>query len=325
MAIISRRQSLKCMAASAVTVAAQSSLFNLWPAAGPQLRFPTQPRDRIAIASWPFRKLIVAPENAWARDSKLPGMDLTDFPAMVVQRFGIHNIEPLDQHFYSTDAAYILRLRNSVEKSGCRVVNIPIGSRTSFYDPDDSKRKAAVRNGKNWVDIAVELGSPSIRTQISGPPHLDPDVERTAQSLTELAEYGASKNIIVTLENDDNRTEDPFFIVKVLEKVRSPYLRALPDFCNSMLTHDQDFNDRAMRAMFSHAYSIAHMKDEEADDDGHFHSVDVAKCFAIAASQGYRGYFSMEWEGNGEPFAGTRKLIDETLQCLRPLHVSEGG
>ena len=312
----SRRQSLKTVAALAAVAVVDARRTNLWAATGPNLTFPTQPRDRIAIASWPFRMFIEAPENKWARDPKLPGMDLTDFPAMVAKRFGIHRIEPLDQHFHSTDAAYIARFRKAVETAGCHVVDIPCDVKASFYDPDAAKRSLAVANGKKWVDIAVALGSPSIRTSISEVRHTAPDAGRTADSLAKLADYGATKNIIVALENDNNVTEDPFFLVKVLDQVNNPYLRALPDFCNSMMTHDQDFNNRAMQALFQRAYSIAHMKDSEGDDNGHFHTVDVAKCFEIAKAQGYRGYFSMEWEGNGEPYAGTQRLIDETLKNL---------
>jgi hypothetical protein len=44
--------------------------------------------------------------------------------------------------------------------------------------------------------------------------------------------------------------------------------------------------------------------------------VDVAKCFEIAKANGYRGYFSMEWEGQGEPMAGVQKLIEESLKNL---------
>jgi hypothetical protein len=42
----------------------------------------------------------------------------------------------------------------------------------------------------------------------------------------------------------------------------------------------------------------------------------VAKCFEIAKASGYRGFFSMEWEGAGEPYAGTQKLIDLSLKYL---------
>jgi sugar phosphate isomerase/epimerase len=312
----SRRHFLKKSAFLSAGAAALAWKRNLASATEPHLKFPTQPRDRLAVASWPFRMFIEAPTNRWARDPKLPGMDLTDFPAMVVKRFGVHNIEPLDQHFSSTDTAYIAKLRAAVEKAGCQVVDVPCDVHASFYDTDPAKRQVAVENGTKWVNIALELGSPSIRTHIEGPPKLAPDVDRAAESLKRLAEYGAAKNVIIALENDDNRTEDPFFLVQVIERVDSPYLHALPDFCNSMMIHDQQFNNRAMEVMFKHAYNIAHMKDSEGDHNGVFHTVDVAKCFEIAKAQGYRGYFSMEWEGDGEPYAGTQRLIDLSLKYL---------
>ena len=310
-----RREFLKTsslLAAGAVAFDWRSDLL----ASQPHLEFPTAARDRLAVASWPFRMFIDAPGNNRARDPKLPGMDLKDFGAMVVQRFGLHNIEPLGQHFASTDPAYVQSLREATEKAGVRVVDIPVGVGASFYDTEAANRKTAVENGKKWVDVAVELGSPSIRAHIQGPRSLTPDVGRAAESIGELAAYGAGKNIIITLENDNNFTEDPFFVVEVIEKVNNPYLRALPDFCNSMVTHDQDFNDRALAAMFKHAYNIAHVKDSEGTRGGNFVTVDVGKCFEIAKAAGYRGYFSMEWEGDGEPYAGTQKLIDLSLKFL---------
>jgi sugar phosphate isomerase/epimerase len=312
----SRRRFLKksaALAASAVTVGVQQALWSV--AAEPHVKFPTEPRARLAVASWPFRKFIESPANRWARDPKLPGMDLKDFAAMVVKRFDLRGIEPLGQHFRSTEIPYVEELREATEKAGAHVVDVPTDVGASFYDTDPAKRKRAVENGKKWVDIASTLGSPSIRTHIQGAPHVEPDVDRTAESLRQLADYGAAKEVIINLENDDNRTEDPFFIVKVLEKVDHPYLHALPDFCNSMLTHDQEFNNRAMDAMFRHAYNITHMKDSEVDG-GKVYTVDVAKCFEIAKAAGYRGYFSMEWEGAGEPYAGTQKLIDLSLKYL---------
>ncbi len=47
----------------------------------PRINFPVEPRDRLAVASWPFRAMIESPSNRWARDSKQPGMDLKDFAA----------------------------------------------------------------------------------------------------------------------------------------------------------------------------------------------------------------------------------------------------
>jgi sugar phosphate isomerase/epimerase len=282
----------------------------------PDLHFPSAPRERLAVPSWPFRGYIVAPLNKWARDPKLPGMDLKDFAAMVVERFKVRNIEPLSEHFSSTEASYLRDFRANVEKAGAQVINIAADPRYSFYDSVDAQRQKSVDNGKKWIDVAVAIGSPSVRLHIAEARRQKPDLERAADSLKRVAEYGAQKNVLVNLENDDNVTEDPFFIVQVIEKVNHPYLHALPDFCNSMLTHDQDFNNRAMDAMFKHAYNISHMKDSEVGDKGKLYTVDVAKCFEIAKAAGYRGYFSMEWEGQGEPMGGVQKLIAESLKNL---------
>lgn len=316
MSAISRRRFLQ---SSAAALAASGSTFvpkAFSASTEPNLSFPREPRARIAVPSWPFRAYIEAPTNKWARDPKLPGMDLKDFAAMVVKRFNVRNIEPLSDHFSSTDPSYLRELRANVEKAGAQVVNIAADPRYSFYDSADAKRQKAVGNGKKWIDIAAAIGSPSVRLHIAGAHNVKPDADRAADSLKRLAEYSAQKNVLVNLENDDNISEDPFFIVQVIEKVDHPYLRALPDFCNSMLTHDQEFNNRAMDAMFKHAYNISHMKDSEVGDKGKLFTVDVAKCFDIAKANGYRGYFSMEWEGQGEPNGGTEKLIEESLKNL---------
>lgn len=314
MAILSRRHFLLNSAVATAALGAAGKFFAA--PSEPHLTFPTAPRERLAIASWPFRAYMESPTNAWARDKKLPGMDLKDFPAMVVSKFKVHGMEPLDQHFRSIDLAYVHQVREAAEKAGVRVVDLPCAVGASFYDADPANRKKSVAGGRKWVDIAKALGSPSIRAHIQGKHGVKPDAKLAAESLKELAAYGAEQNIIINLENDDNFTEDPFMIADILHQVNSPYLRALPDFCNSMLTHDQAFNNRAMEALFPLAYNIAHVKDSEVGDKNKLYTVDVAKCFEIAKAARYRGYFSMEWEGAGEPYAGTQKLIDESLKNL---------
>jgi sugar phosphate isomerase/epimerase len=283
---------------------------------GPNLVFPTSPRERLAVASWPFRAFIESPTNRWARNPKLAGMDLKDFAAMVVQEFNLSNIEPLGQHFRSTEPAYLAEFREAVEKAGSHVVNIPTGVGGSFYDPDKTKRQDVVERAKKWVDVAVAVGSPSLRMNLAAYRHTKPDVDLTSESLKQLADYAADKNVLINLENDDLFSEDAFFIVRVVQKVNHPYLHALPDFCNSMLSGNPEFCYAALKAMFPLAYNIAHMKDSETGDGGKVYTVDVARCFEIARTAGYKGYFSMEWEGQGEPYAGTHRLIEESLKNL---------
>ena len=286
----------------------------LFAASEPHITFPTEPRARLGVASYPFRAFIDSPNNP-DRERGKPGMSLLQFPAMVREKFNVRNIEPLDSHLASLETAYLGQLRNAVEKAGSRVINIPVGLRASLYDPDGAKRKNGMDSAKKWVDAAVTLGSPSVRLHIAGVQGVAPDVSRAAQSLRDIAAYGAEKNIVINLENDDPETEDAFFLVKVIEQVNSPWLHGLPDFCNSMLKGDEKYNYDSVTAMFRHAYNISHVKDSEVDN-GKVFRVDVGKTFAIAKKAGYRGFFSMEWEGEGGPYEGTQKLIEASLKYL---------
>ena len=216
----------------------------------------------------------------------------------------------------STDAAYLDRFNDALTKAGVKVANIAVDGRGSFYDPDPAIRAGAITNAKNWVDVAVHVGSPSIRAHVSSSRSSGPDVGRATESLKEVADYGAQKNVVINLENDDPKSEDAFFIVKVIEAVNHPYLRALPDFANSMLTGDADFNYRALTAMFQHAYCICHVKDGEDSNNGPV-TIDIKKSFDILKASGYRGFCSMEFDAkNGDPYAATQTLIEQTLKYL---------
>jgi sugar phosphate isomerase/epimerase len=281
----------------------------------PHIVFPTHPRERISIASYPFRAYILSPDNR-DRDTTLPGMNLLEFPAHVVAKFNIHNIEPHSRHFTSLQSDYLDDFRQILLKTKVRVVNIAVSTVNSFYDRDASFRGKAVDYAKKWVDVASRIGSPSIRAHIAAARDSSPNVELAAGSLREVTEYAADKSIVVTLENDDLVSEDAFFLVKVIEAVNNPYLRALPDFANSMLSGDADFNYRALQAMFQHAYNICHVKDSEANDDDKLFKVDLKRSFDILKASNYRGYCSMEFDAPGEPYGPTAKLIEQTIQYL---------
>jgi sugar phosphate isomerase/epimerase len=286
----------------------------LFAANEPHIDFPTDPRARLGVASYPFRAFIDAPHNR-DRDKTKPGMTLLQFPAMVRVKFNVRNIEPLNSHFVSLEPGYLLELREAVEKAGMHVINIPTGSGASFYDLAEAKRKIAIADSRKWVDAAVALGSPSVRLSVHGVRGVTPDVGRAAESLRIVADYGAEKNVVINLENDDIETEDAFFLVKVIEAAHHPYLHGLPDFCNSMMKGDEKFNYDAVTAMFQHAYNISHVKDSEVDN-GKVYRVDVGKTFAIAKAAGYKGFFSMEWEGQAGPYEGTQQMLDASIKYL---------
>jgi sugar phosphate isomerase/epimerase len=286
----------------------------------PSVKFPTVPRERVAVAAYPFREFL---EGWMGWDGKTPSavppshqIELKDFAAHIADKFNVHKIEPWSRVFPSTDPKYLEQFRIAVEKAHSGIVDIAVDEQHSQYSPDAAEREQAVVSSKHWVDVGAALGSPSIRTHVQGAKEVKPDVGRAADTLARVAEYAAKKDVVVHLENDDAVSEDPFFIVQVIEKVNSPWLRALPDFGNSLNTHDDDFNYRAMDAMFAHAYGICHVKDGEVDDNGKPTHVDLARTFAILKKHSYKGYCSIEYDAPGDPYKPTADLIEKTLTFL---------
>ena len=243
-------------------------------------------------------------------------MDLKDFAAHSVAKFQINKIEPWSAHFPSTDPKYLEQFRATVEKAQSTVVNIAVDGEHSPYALDRAEREQAIAFSKKWVDIAVAIGSPCIRTNIPSAKDSKPDLDRTAESLTRVADYASAKNIVVTLENDNPVSEDPFFLVSLVEKVNSPWLHTLPDFGNTLAAKDPDYAYRGIDAMFSKAYSISHVKSSETNSQGITVHVDMAKTFGFMKQRGYKGYCSMEWDDAGDPYQGTADLIRQTVQYL---------
>jgi sugar phosphate isomerase/epimerase len=284
-------------------------------AADPAIRFPTAPRDRLAIASYSLRAILDLPRNRARANPPATLIDLKDFPAFAVKRFQVRNLEVLGQHLRSTEPGYLAEFLGAVKSAGCKVVNIPTSVGASLYDPDVARRGTAAANAQKWIDVAVALECPSVRIHIQGARDTAPDAGRVAASLGPVVRYGATRSVVVNLENDDLATEDAFFLAKVIDQVNSPWLRALPDFCNSMMGGDEQFNYDAVTAMFRRAYNIAHLKDSEVDR-GKVFRVSLERTFGIAKAAGYKGYFSVEFEGEGDPVTGTENLVAESLKYL---------
>src|SRR5438552_3053924 len=286
----------------------------------PSVKFPSDPRERVAVAAYPFREFIVG-WKGW--DGKTPStvpasqqMELKDFAAHVAEKFNVHNIEPWSRILPSTDPKYLEQFRAAVEKAHSAIVDIAVDGEYSQYSPDPEVRERSLASSKQWVDIGAALGSPSIRTHVQGGKDSKPNVARAADTLARVAEYGAKKNVVIHLENDDAVSEDPFFLVKVIEKVNNPWLRALPDFGNTLNTHDDDYNYRAMDAMFAHAYGICHVKDGEVDEQGKPTHVDLVRTFGILKKHGYKGYCSIEYDAPGDPYKPTTELVEKTVKFL---------
>ncbi len=293
------------LAAAAIGMAADN---------GPNLRFPARARERIAVSSYPFRDFIAGLDDPASASSHK--MELKDFAAHVLAKFNINKIEPWSRHFRWLEPAYLEELRAAVKKAGAAIVNIAVDGEHSPYAVEQEERERAIEFSKKWIDVAAAIGSPSVRTNLPRAKDAEPNVERAAETLRRVAEYGSAKKVVVNLENDNPVSEDPVFLTQLIDKVNSPWLHALPDFANTLATGNEQRAYAGIDAMFGRAYNICHVKAMEANDSGQVFHVDLAKTFGMLKSHGYKGYCSMEFDSPGDPYLGTKELIADTVQYL---------
>jgi len=93
---------------------------------------------KISVSSWSLHREIPA---IWQRD--VPSkVSLVDFPRLCVEEFGVDAVELWQMHFLSADQSYAKKVKDALDRSGVRVVNIPVDS-GYVAEPDPEKRKAS--------------------------------------------------------------------------------------------------------------------------------------------------------------------------------------
>jgi hypothetical protein len=127
-------------------------------------------------------------------------LELFQLPAMIADTYGVHKIEFQHYHIASTEPAYLKDLRSAIEKSKSRMtqINVEFGADLTFSVPSQRYRTMTVDLTKRWVDHAVALGAQRVMVNQGTPTHVNK--EWGIPTLTLMADYGKSKNIIVSVE-----------------------------------------------------------------------------------------------------------------------------
>jgi len=272
--------------------------------------------ERVSISTWSLHNYFRSTRDD---EFNLPGpvLALLDFPDLIVDRFKVRHFEFCSKHFASTALPYLQEIRYALVRTRSTLVNIPVdieecGSEGTFSDPDPETRKAALDATKRWVDVAHALGVRSVRV---GPGKVDREnLAPTVESYRALAAYAVAKGVRVIVENHGGFGSDhPEDLVKLFKLVGAERIGALPDFGNFP---DEPTREKGLKLLFPYAQTVCHAKGLDFDADGAEKGYDFPQAMAIARKAAFRGVYSVEFEGPGDPYAGIQKTLDELLKYL---------
>lgn len=296
--LASRRQFLATSAA-AVTGAALTTWWTPVATAADKLLYD------ISLAGWSLHREIFAKK-----------LDHLDFAKTAKEAFGIHAVEYVNQFWMdkAKDTAYVAELKKRADDLGVKSLLIMIDYEGALGDADEAKRKTAVENHYKWVEAAKALGCHSIRVNASSSGTYDEQVERAADGLRKLSEFGDTHGINVIVENHGGLSSNGEWLAATIRKANHPRCGTLPDF-GGFRIKENDWYDRykGVAELMPFAKGVS-AKSHDFDADGNETKTDYKKMMKIVVDAGYRGFVGIEYEGSvlSEPdgIIATKKLLE---------------
>src|SRR5687767_2349594 len=152
--------------------------------------------DRMAIMTLNFQSLLKVPDT---QPGPARTLELFDIGEMLADTYGVHKIEFQHYHLASVEPSYFKDLRSKLEKSKSRATQINLEfSGLNISAPQHRDRLLAIDLTKMWIDHAVTLGAQRVMIN-QGQPTQENKVH-SIPTLKAMADYGKSKNIIVSVE-----------------------------------------------------------------------------------------------------------------------------
>eukprot|EP00913_Durusdinium_trenchii_P028447 g26675.t1 len=253
-----------------------------------------------------FRNIL---ENAIAAEKKVAHLD---FAGIARKRFGIDAIEYVSSYFGSRMPAdsVVQKTNRQAAEHRVRQIMIAIDDCGALAEANNTKRKASVRLHRSWIDIAKTLGCHAVSVRIDGTGTEAAQLQKAAESLSELAEYGTKNKIHVLISNQNKIAANARWLVSLLKQVNSENCGAAPSF--------RGFGSAdpyaGMKLLMPFAKGIG-ATSHEFDRSGKEAKVDFAKMMNIVLDAGYRGYVGIEYVG---------KMLDEDAGIRATKDLLEG-
>ena len=270
-------------------------------------------RIRLAVSSYSYWHF---------RGPKFPIEKVIDDAA----RLGFDGVEILHRQMEEESAAYMNRLKRRAWANGLDLVMLSIHQ--DFVDPDPDARRKDIEHTKHCIDLAAQMGIPAIRLN-SGRWNTirsfddlmkakgdEPPLEGYAKddafkwcidSIEQCIPHAEKAGVVMAIENHWGLTTQPNDLLRIYHAVRSPWLGMNVDTGNYVGDPYPQ-----MELLAPHA-TIVQAKTYYGGGVWYTLDLDYKRIAAILRKAGFRGYVSLEMEGN-EP---AETAVPKSLAVLR--------
>ena len=224
------------------------------------------------------------------------------------------------------DQALLNRLKRRAFTLGLDLMGF--STHQGFVTPDDAKRKQNVAHTVRCLELAHELGIPTIRVntgrwgtsknfdELMANKGIEPRLpgftdeqgfEWVNRSFEELLPRAEALGVVMGLENHWGLGRDASGVIRVIDAIKSPWLQATLDTGNFLENMYEQMDQLAPKAVLVQA------KTYPGGGEWYTLDIDYSHVARILRKHNYRGYLSLEMEGKEAPATA----IPASLALLR--------
>jgi L-ribulose-5-phosphate 3-epimerase len=235
---------------------------------------------------------------------------------------GFDGVEVLQVQMPDTSPAALRKIKSRAFTLGLDLMGF--STHQGFLTPDEQKRTDNILKTTQFLEQAYDLGIPTIRVNTGRwgtsksfdelmanrgiEPRLDGHTDEEGykwiiDSFEKLVPEAEKRGVIMGLENHWGLGTTPEGVLKVVEAVNSPWLQVTLDTGNFLEDPYDRLKQLAPRTVLLQAKTY--------HGGGLWYSLDLdyARIATIMRESGYRGYISLEMEGNEDPITAVPKSL----------------
>jgi sugar phosphate isomerase/epimerase len=284
-----------------------------------------EPAFKISLAQWSHNKAFFG----------RPGVEKKDplkFAEIAAKDYGIMGVEYVNQFYKDKKGSdeFLKDLKKVADDNSVTSVLIMCDGEGNLGDADTAKRAKAVDNHKRWVEWAKFLGCHSIRVNAASAGSYEEQIDRAADGLRKLCEFGDTHAINVIVENHGGLSSNGAWLAAVMKKIDHPRAGTLPDFGNFTIRRADPKKPGDKAEVYDRYRGVDELmpfakgvsaKTHDFDKDGNCIETDYKKMMDIVVKKHkYHGFVGIEYEGGkigeAEGIKATQKLLAKCLADL---------
>ena len=222
---------------------------------------------------------------------------------------GVLGVDITTYWLKSAEPAYLAGLRNFAYRHGMPFSGLAIGA--DLCQPEGPKRKEVIETVRKWVDATELAGASHLRVfgdKLPAGATEEQGVQWVVETMKPACEYAASKGVILGLESHSGLSTRAANIVAILRGVDSPYAG-----CNLDISNFRENPYEQIQTCLPYA-THTHIRDFYGEPRK---PLDLDRVWQMFAQSGYKGYMSVEYEGEEDAMSGVPKLINKIKPLCR--------